>query len=110
MPSSSARCAQLPRAADKVPFYAALKKFRDYLNGVIPHIDESDCVFADPKSKAAYDNDANKCDMNINRFAMNAKSMELLNTPMQHHTPDGGDGGGNVIGAGCDDMVGMTVG
>lgn len=54
MPSSSARCAQLPRAADKVPFYVALKKFRDYLNGVIPHIDESECVFADPKSKTCY--------------------------------------------------------
>lgn len=56
MPSSSARCAQLPRAADKVPFYVALKKFRDYLNGVIPHIDESECVFADPKSKNCYGN------------------------------------------------------
>ncbi|XP_037955882.1 uncharacterized protein LOC119685616 isoform X2 [Teleopsis dalmanni] len=47
MPSSSARCAQLPRAADKVPFYAALKKFRDYLNGVIPHIEESECIFTE---------------------------------------------------------------
>lgn len=54
MPSSSARCAQLPRAADKVPFYVALKKFRDYLNGVIPHMDESECVFADPKSKTNF--------------------------------------------------------
>lgn len=54
MPSSSARCAQLPRAADKVPFYVALKKFRDYLNGVIPHIDDSECVFADPKTKSCY--------------------------------------------------------
>ncbi|XP_070162752.1 probable serine/threonine-protein kinase yakA [Polyergus mexicanus] len=51
MPSSSARCAQLPRAADKVPYYAALKKFRDYLNGTIPHLDESDIVFADSKLK-----------------------------------------------------------
>ncbi|KAJ8667731.1 hypothetical protein QAD02_009394, partial [Eretmocerus hayati] len=51
MPSSSARCAQLPRAADKVPYYAALKKFRDYLNGTITHIDESDIVFADTKLK-----------------------------------------------------------
>lgn len=55
MPSSSARCAQLPRAADKVPFYAALKKFRDYLNGLIPHLDESECVFSDPKFKACYE-------------------------------------------------------
>lgn len=58
MPSSSARCAQLPRAADKVPFYAALKKFRDYLNGAIPHIDDSECVFTDPKFKACYETDA----------------------------------------------------
>ncbi|KAH8319352.1 hypothetical protein KR067_005021 [Drosophila pandora] len=49
MPSSSARCAQLPRAADKVPFYAALKKFRDFLNGAIPHIDDSECVFTDQR-------------------------------------------------------------
>lgn len=58
MPSSSARCAQLPRAADKVPFYAALKKFRDYLNGHIPHMDEAECVFTDPKFKACYETDA----------------------------------------------------
>ena len=51
MPSSSARCAQLPRAADKVPFYAALKKFRDYLNGLIPHIDQSECVFTEERIK-----------------------------------------------------------
>ncbi|XP_041674504.1 uncharacterized protein LOC108102309 isoform X2 [Drosophila eugracilis] len=49
MPSSSARCAQLPRAADKVPFYAALKKFRDFLNGDITHIAESECVFTDQR-------------------------------------------------------------
>ncbi|KAM7341303.1 thymine DNA glycosylase isoform 3-T9 [Cochliomyia hominivorax] len=51
MPSSSARCAQLPRAADKVPFYTALKKFRDYLNGLIPHIDQSECVFTEERIK-----------------------------------------------------------
>lgn len=69
MPSSSARCAQLPRAADKVPFYVALKKFRDYLNGVIPHIEESECVFADPKnSKAIYGEffQTNKCKLTVN--------------------------------------------
>ncbi|CAO1443379.1 unnamed protein product [Diamesa tonsa] len=49
MPSSSARCAQLPRAADKVPFYAALKKFRDYLNGLVPDYDDNEYVFNDPK-------------------------------------------------------------
>lgn len=65
MPSSSARCAQLPRAADKVPFYAALKKFRDYLNGVIPHIDDSECVFTDPKFKACYETDAGALPVNV---------------------------------------------
>ena len=55
MPSSSARCAQLPRAMDKVPFYSALKKFRDYLNGLIPEIDENEVIFNDPKIRAADD-------------------------------------------------------
>ncbi|XP_065203200.1 uncharacterized protein Tdg [Planococcus citri] len=45
MPSSSARCAQLPRASDKVPYYTALKKFRDYLNGAVSVLDENDIVF-----------------------------------------------------------------
>lgn len=62
MPSSSARCAQLPRAADKVPFYSALKKFRDYLNGIIPHIDESECVFNDSKFWTCYDNEPKTTD------------------------------------------------
>uniref|UniRef100_A0A0K8TIY5 G/T mismatch-specific thymine DNA glycosylase n=1 Tax=Lygus hesperus TaxID=30085 RepID=A0A0K8TIY5_LYGHE len=51
MPSSSARCAQLPRAADKVPFYAALKKFRDYLKGTVQEINESELVFSNFKMK-----------------------------------------------------------
>lgn len=55
MPSSSARCAQLPRAADKVPFYAALKKFRDYLNGMVSQIDESELVFSEPRVKSCYE-------------------------------------------------------
>jgi len=57
MPSSSARCAQLPRAADKVPFYAALKKFRDYLNGIIADLDETEVVFNDQKLKNFYEPD-----------------------------------------------------
>lgn len=57
MPSSSARCAQLPRAADKVPFYAALKKFRDYLNGLIADLDEAEVVFNDQKLKTFYECD-----------------------------------------------------
>lgn len=40
---------------DKVPFYAALKKFRDYLNGLVPEIDENEVIFNDPKIRAADD-------------------------------------------------------
>lgn len=46
MPSSSARCAQLPRALDKVPFYSALRKYRDFLKGAIPEIDEEEITFS----------------------------------------------------------------
>ncbi|XP_051979141.1 thymine DNA glycosylase, tandem duplicate 1 isoform X1 [Xyrauchen texanus] len=35
MPSSSARCAQFPRAQDKVHFYIKLRELRDQLKGVI---------------------------------------------------------------------------
>jgi len=47
MPSSSARCSQLPRASDKVPFFVALRKLRDHLRGCLPHLDESEIVFPD---------------------------------------------------------------
>lgn len=51
MPSSSARCSQLPRAVDKVPFYAALKKLRDYARGNLPDLDESEVCFPDLELK-----------------------------------------------------------
>ena len=47
MPSSSARCSQLPRASDKVPFFVALRKLRDHLRGCLPHLDETEIVFPD---------------------------------------------------------------
>lgn len=34
MPSSSARCAQFPRAQDKVHFYIKLRELRDQLKGL----------------------------------------------------------------------------
>lgn len=51
MPSSSARCSQLPRAVDKVPFYLALKKLRDHARGTLPDLDESEVIFADLELK-----------------------------------------------------------
>ena len=53
MPSSSARCSQLPRAVDKVPFYAALRKFKDHLKGELPGLDESEITFPDVVLKTA---------------------------------------------------------
>ena len=53
MPSSSARCSQLPRAVDKVPFYEALKKYRDHLNGKIPSLEDSEVCFPDLTLKTA---------------------------------------------------------
>lgn len=52
MPSSSARCAQLPRASDKAPFFEALKRCRDYLKGELVCVDEKkDFVFSNLKLK-----------------------------------------------------------
>ena len=63
MPSSSARCAHLPRAVDKVPFYEALKRFRDYIRGKIPQLDDSEVCFPDlelkVKPKVELDADGN---------------------------------------------------
>ncbi|KAL7061525.1 hypothetical protein AAHC03_01398 [Spirometra sp. Aus1] len=47
MPSSSARCAQLPRAEDKLPFFIALRKLRDYLRGERSELADSEVVFND---------------------------------------------------------------
>ncbi|KAK2168315.1 hypothetical protein LSH36_18g09012 [Paralvinella palmiformis] len=51
MPSSSARCSQLPRAVDKVPFYVALKKLRDHVRGEIKELNEADVTFPDLELK-----------------------------------------------------------
>ena len=47
MPSSSARCSQLPRAVDKLPFYIALRKLRDHLRGDLPTLDDTEVIFPD---------------------------------------------------------------
>lgn len=54
MPSSSARCAQLPRALDKVPFYTALRKFRDFLKGTITELTEEEITFSCSKTSKHY--------------------------------------------------------
>ena len=50
MPSSSARCAQLRRAVDKVPFLKALKKLCNVLNGTeTGSVSDKEFVFSDLK-------------------------------------------------------------
>lgn len=51
MPSSSARCSQLPRAEDKLPFYVGLRKLRDFLNGTLHSLNEAEITFPDIKIK-----------------------------------------------------------
>ena len=51
MPSSSARCSQLPRAEDKLPFYVGLKKLRDFVNGTLHSLNEAEITFPDIKIK-----------------------------------------------------------
>lgn len=47
MPSSSPRCAQFPRAQDKVHFYIKLKELRDQMKGFVPshEVTETDYSF-----------------------------------------------------------------
>ena len=57
LPSSSARCSQLPKVADKVPFYLALKKFREYLNGYLSELSDLEIMFPDFKVALEVSND-----------------------------------------------------
>lgn len=46
MPSSSPRCAQFPRAQDKVHFYVKLKELRDQMKGVAPRSDVQETQYS----------------------------------------------------------------
>eukprot|EP00066_Takifugu_rubripes_P016090 XP_011605356.1 PREDICTED: G/T mismatch-specific thymine DNA glycosylase-like isoform X1 [Takifugu rubripes] len=46
MPSSSPRCAQFPRAQDKVHFYIKLKELRDQMKGVAPRSDVQETQYS----------------------------------------------------------------
>ncbi|CAG2105564.1 unnamed protein product [Medioppia subpectinata] len=49
MPSSSARCSQLPRASDKLPFYIGLKQLLDKIHLSMP-IDSNEFIFPNLES------------------------------------------------------------
>ncbi|XP_051817210.1 G/T mismatch-specific thymine DNA glycosylase isoform X2 [Antechinus flavipes] len=46
MPSSSARCAQFPRAQDKVHYYIKLRDLRDQLKGIVPNTDVQEVQYS----------------------------------------------------------------
>ncbi|CAB4058668.1 INTS2 [Lepeophtheirus salmonis] len=70
MPNSSSRCAQLPSAIDKVPFYASLKKYKDYVKGLIHDVNEEEFVFKDVKIKN-YDSPLNELNCNNTNTSTN---------------------------------------
>jgi hypothetical protein len=49
--SRGKECDSTPRAVDKVPFYASLKKLRDYLRGDLKELDDSEVCFPDLELK-----------------------------------------------------------
>lgn len=84
MPSSSARCAQLPRAVDKVPFFEALRKFRDYLNGRLPKIEDCEVVFANVSLRNWNSN--HSTDVKGEHLDYNNHSVEEVNPNLQPFT------------------------
>lgn len=56
MPSSSPRCAQFPRAQDKVHFYIKLKELRDQMKGLAPscEVEETEYSFDLQLAKGKY--------------------------------------------------------
>jgi len=104
VPSSSARCAQLPRAIDKVPFYAALKKFRDYLKGDLEKLDENEVMFPDLEMVAApVEPEARAIFMEEKRIRDEEKKAERLRIKMEKKVKEeeegigGGDEGGAAV-------------
>lgn len=79
MPSSSARCSQLPRAEDKLPFFVGLKKLRDFVTGNLPSLNESEITFPDIKIKDT-DDVLQKTTIRINNKPFSELSPDLLKT------------------------------
>ena len=83
MPSSSARFTQLPRAIDKVPFYLALKKYRDHLCGKLPELRDEEIYFPDLNLKVVP-----KAERLAEIARQEAESGQLLIKP-EHKLQDG---------------------
>ncbi|CAF0787849.1 unnamed protein product [Rotaria sp. Silwood1] len=79
MPSSSARCSQLPRAEDKLPFYVGLRKLRDFVNGTLYSLNEAEITFPDIKIKDT-DDVLQKTIIRISNKPFSELSLETLKT------------------------------
>lgn len=79
MPSSSARCSQLPRAEDKLPFYVGLRKLRDFVNGKLHSLNETEITFPDIKIKDT-DDVLQKTIIRISNKPFSELSAETLKT------------------------------
>jgi hypothetical protein len=79
MPSSSARCSQLPRAEDKLPFYVGLRKLRDFVNGTLHSLNETEITFPDIKIKDT-DDVLQKTVIRISNKPFSELSAETLKT------------------------------
>ena len=79
MPSSSARCSQLPRAEDKLPFYVGLRKLRDFVNGTLHSLNEAEITFPDIKIKDT-DDVLQKTIIRISNKPFSELSSETLKT------------------------------
>ena len=79
MPSSSARCSQLPRAEDKLPFYVGLRKLRDFVNGKLHSLNEVEITFPDIKIKDT-DDVLQKTIIRISNKPFSELSAETLKT------------------------------
>src|SRR4051812_43265321 len=79
MPSSSARCSQLPRAEDKLPFYVGLRKLRDFVNGTLHTLNEAEITFPDIKIKDT-DDVLQKTIIRISNKPFSEFSPEILKT------------------------------
>ena len=87
MPSSSARCSQLPRAEDKLPFYVGLRKLRDFVHGTLHCLNEAEITFPDIKIKDT-DDVLQKTIIRISNKPFSELSAEILK-PFGDKIPSG---------------------
>uniref|UniRef100_A0A3Q4HJL2 G/T mismatch-specific thymine DNA glycosylase n=1 Tax=Neolamprologus brichardi TaxID=32507 RepID=A0A3Q4HJL2_NEOBR len=88
MPSSSPRCAQFPRAQDKVHFYIKLKELRDQMKGLAPshEVEETEYSFDLQLAKGKY----HSCTVQLKHEAFDCYSVFIsVKFRKSNHPKDG---------------------